>query len=122
MTIQTEVTFRDMEPSEALRAAIVERAQRLERFAEDILSCDVTVEHDTAHRHQGNPFKIHARVSMRGKQINVSGSSKNKARSENAYTMVADTFDVLRRRVEDYVRVRRGDVKHSSTNSKNAPV
>lgn len=121
MTIPTEVTFRDMEPSEALRTAIVDRAQRLERFAGDILSCHVTVEHDTAHRHQGNPFKIHARLSMRGRRIDVSGSSKNKSRKEDAYAVVADTFDALRRRVEDYVRVRRGDVKHSLPNSKNPP-
>ena len=122
MTIPTTVTFRDMEPSEALRTAIVDRAQRLERFAGDILSCHVTVEHDAAHRHQGNPFKIHACVAMRRKQIDVSGSSKSKSRKEDAYAMVADTFDVLRRRVEDYVRVRRGDVKRSPPNSKDFPV
>jgi ribosomal subunit interface protein len=121
MTIPTEVTFRDMEPSEALRTAIIDRAQRLERFAGDILSCHVTVEHDAARRHQGNPYKIHARISMRGRQIDVSGASRSKSRKEDAYAVVADTFDVLRRRVEDYVRVRRADVKHSSSSSKNSP-
>lgn len=120
MTIPTEVTFRDMEPSEALRTAIIDRAQRLERFADDILSCHVTVERDAAHRNQGNPFNIHARISMRGRQIDVSGTSKSKSRKEDAYATVADTFDVLRRRIEDYVRVRRGDVKRPSPNSKNS--
>jgi ribosomal subunit interface protein len=113
MTIPTQVTFRDMEPSEPLRSLIVERAQRLEKFATDILSCHVTVEHEGSHRHQGHPFKIHARISMRGKQIDVYGSSKTKSRTEDAYATVGDTFDALRRRVEDYVRERRGDIKHS---------
>ncbi len=120
MTIQTEVTFRDVDVSETLRAAIVDRAQRLERFAGDILSCRVTVEHDAAHRQQGNPFRIHARVSMRGKQIDVSGTFKTKSRGEDAYTAVADTFDVLRRRIEDYVRRRRGDVKRARAASEAA--
>lgn len=120
MTIPTEVTFRDMEPSDALRTAIFDRAQRLERFASDILSCHVTVERDAAHRSQGNPFKIHVRLSMRGRQIDASGSSKSKSRQEDAYATVADMFDVLRRRVEDYVRLRRGDIKRRLPTSKNS--
>ena len=114
MTIPTEVSFRDMEPSEPLRTLIVEHAQRLERFATDILSCHVTVGHEGSHRHQGHAYKIHARISMRGRQIDVSGSSKSKPHKEDAYSMVGETFDALRRRVEDYVRERRGDVKRSS--------
>lgn len=117
MSIQTEVNFRDMEPSEALRLAIVERVQRLERFADDILSCRVTVEHDAARRHQGNPFKVHACVSMRGRQIDVCGVSRGKARKEDAYASVADTFDALRRRIEDYVRRRRGNVKRPAADA-----
>jgi len=118
MTIPTEVTFRDIEPSDALRALVVERAQRLAHFAPDIIDCHVTIEHAGARHRQGNPFNIHARVSLPGKHLDVRGHSKSKAHQEDAYALVGDTFDALRRRIEDYVRVRRGEVKLPPTRSR----
>ena len=109
MTIPTEITFRDIDASDALRDRVLERAQRLERFADDIQSLHVTIEYDGEHHNRGRTLKIHAHLVMRGKLIDVRGSSKTKSRKEDPHAMVADTFDALRRKVEDHVRKRRAD-------------
>ena len=107
MTIPTEITFRDIEPSDALRTLVRERVQRLERFARDIRTCHVTIGLAEAHHIHGNAISVHATLTLRGRQLDVQGSSKNKPTKEDAYAMVDVTMNVLRRRVEDYVRKRR---------------
>src|SRR6185437_15746663 len=65
MTIPISITFRGMAASEALRTRIDERAQRLNRFAEDILSCSVVV-NACEHKHQlGNRYNVRASVTLR---------------------------------------------------------
>lgn len=114
MTIPTTVTFNGLARSDALRAHILEHVQRLERFAGDILSCDVIVELAERSHHQGNAFGVHVHANLQGRELEVSRSGPASVRQEDAYAVVADTFRALRRRIQDYVRRRRGDVKAHS--------
>jgi ribosomal subunit interface protein len=100
-----------MDASEALRSHILDHARRLERFAGDIVACDVVVEKAEERHHQGNRFNVRASLAMRGRKIDAGHTPTADHRHEDPYVAVADTFDALRRRVEDYVRRRRGDVK-----------
>ena len=111
MTFATRVTFRGTGSSPALRAYVLERAQRLQRFAGDIRSCDVVVAVADGHHRSGHHFDVHARVLMRGRAIEAASSPEATSRNEDAYTAVSNVFNALRRRVEDYVRRRRGDFK-----------
>lgn len=111
MTFALAVTFDGIEPSDALRANVIERAGRLERFAGDIINCHVVVVAAASHRQQqGNAFGIHIRLTLRGGEIEVGGHA-TPGRHEDPYVAVADTFDALRRRIEDRVRQGRGDAK-----------
>lgn len=115
MTIPTTIAFRGLEPSDALSAAIVEHVGRLERFAGDIISCQVTVS-SVEHRHQqGNRYNVHIRVCMRGQDIEAGRTPDPNRTHEDPYVALADSFDALQRRIEDYVRRRRGDTKTHHT-------
>ena len=111
MTFATRVTFRGTDSSPSLRDHVLERAQRLQRFASDIRSCDVVVAQADGRHRSGRHFDVHARVLMRGRTIEATTSPEATSRNEDAYTAVSNVFNALRRRVEDYVRQRRGDVK-----------
>ena len=111
MTIQTSVTFRGMPASEALRARIDERVQRLDRFAEDILACNVVVSACEHKHHHGNRYNVRASVTLRDCTIEAGHTPSPDSSHEDAYLAVTHTFDALRRRVEDHVRRRRGDIK-----------
>ena len=111
MNIPTSITFRGMAASEPLRARIEERAQRLDRVAEDILSCNVVVSACEHKHHRGNRYNVRASVSLRDCTIETGHTPSPDSSHEDAYLAMTHTFDALRRRIEDHVRRRRGDVK-----------
>lgn len=112
MKIPLEITFHGLSASDALRKAISERVDRLSRQVPNALSCHVTVEHETHRHHQGNIYRVHARLVMPGGEINAGESPTPDKTHEDVYVAVRDTFDALRRRLEDHIRRERGDVKH----------
>ena len=115
MAFPVTVTFHGVEPSEALRNHALERAQKLERFAGDILSCHVVIASASHKRHQGHLYDVHVRLTLSGGEVEAGGHATPGGRHEDAYVAIGDAFDALRRRIEDRVRVRRGDVKsHAS--------
>lgn len=111
MDISTSITFDGMPPSEALREMILERARRLSRFADDIISCDVVVSVDERRHRHGNRYSVRARATLRDDVVEVGHTHEPDAGNEDPYVAANQAFDALRRRIEDHVRRRRGSVK-----------
>lgn len=109
MTIPVQVTFRGMDPSEALRDNIEKHAAKLERFSDRIINCRVTVE-QPEHKHQkGNHYRVHVQVAVPGQDIQVGRDPSPEDRSaEDVYVVVRDSFDAARRQLENYERERKG--------------
>lgn len=112
MAIPVQVTFKDMEPSPALEARIREKAEKLERFAERILRCIVTVEAPHRHHRHGVMYAIRVDVVVPRGEIVVSREGVRNHAHEDPYVAVRDAFDAVARQLEDHVRHLRGDVKH----------
>jgi len=108
MKVALQVTFRDMPRSDAVEAEIRRRAAKLEEFCDRIMSCRVTVETPAAHKHQGKLFSVHIDAKVPGEEI----ASTRRQEHEDVYVAIRDAFDAVRRRLEDYVRRSRGDIKH----------
>lgn len=106
-----QVTFRGLEPSEALQRAVEERAYRLEHFFDTIESCQIIVESPHRRRHKGNIYHVRVRITVPGEEIVVSRDPPEHAQHEDAYLAINDAFKEAARRLEDYVRRRRGQVK-----------
>lgn len=114
MQTPLEVDFRNIPPSAALSAAIRKRAAKLETFCDSIVGCHVTIEAPHHHHHQGVRYAVHIRLTVPGKVISVS-REPDTAAHEDAYLTLHDAFDAAQRQLQDYVRVRRGDVKEHAT-------
>lgn len=106
MTIPLQITIRDMAHSEALDASIREKAARLEAFYPNIMSCRVVVEIPHKHKHQGKLFNVRVDVTVPGHELVF-----NRDLHEDVHVALRDAFDAAKRRLEDMVRVQRGDVK-----------
>ena len=115
MQIPLQITYRDMEPSDAVEANIREKAAKIEHFAENITSCRVTVEAPHKHHHKGRLFAIKLDITVPGEEIVVSRSPDQDHSHEDIYVAIRDAFNAARRQLEDYVRVCRGQVKHHQT-------
>ena len=114
MSLPITVTFQDMPPSPALRTHIEQHAERLERFAPDLLSCQVTVRHSEERHRKGNRYLVHVRLTLPGGEFEAGRAPDPDHSLEDPYVAVREAFDTLRRQLEDFVRIRRGDVKHHS--------
>lgn len=106
-----EITFRHMDHSEALESAVRERAEKLEKFCDQIIGCSVVIESPHKQHHKGNLHHLRIKLTVPGKEIVVQRSPDDKQTHEDPYVAVKDAFDSVRRQLEDYMRKRRGEVK-----------
>ena len=105
-----QVTFRNVDASPAVEAKIRERARELEQFFDRIVSCRVVVESPNRHRH-GDLYHIRVDLKVPGNEIVVKRDPPEHHAHEDIYVAVRDSFDAVRRQLEDHVRRQRGDVK-----------
>ena len=107
MQLPVQITYRGMPSSAAIEDAIRDRVAKLEQFHARIMSCRVVVEQPGKHKHQGKEFVVHVDLKVPGGEIAV-----NRDHHEDVYVALRDAFDAARRKLEDYAREKRGDVKH----------
>jgi ribosomal subunit interface protein len=116
MRLPLEVTFRDMPPSEALETRIREKAAKLDRFSDQIMGCRVVVELPHKHHHKGNLYRVRVLISVPSGELVADRSKQDHHESEDVYVALRDAFRAIQRQLEDYARVRRGEVKcHDET-------
>lgn len=106
MKLPIQITFRDVDRSDAVEAAIREKAGRFDRFSEHIMACKVIVGMIQKHKHQGRLFNVRIDLTMPGAEIVV-----NRDQDEDVYVALRDAFDAAKRKLEDQARRIRGDVK-----------
>ena len=128
--IPVQVTFRGLAHSDALEQDIRERVLRLEQYYPTIVGCRVLVELPHRHRHEGRLFHVRLELTVPGGEpIVVSHQPSLHAVSKDTETTVHhkeydiegvqrharvavhEAFDAARRRLQDFARTQRGDVK-----------
>ena len=106
MQLPIQIVFRDLPRSDAIEAAIHEKATRLDRYYDHIMSCRITVATIQKHKHQGKLFNVRVDLTVPGSEIVV-----NRDDAEDIYVAIRDAFDHARCRLEDFARRQRGEVK-----------
>lgn len=111
MQIPLQIRFHQLEPSPAIEAAVRKRAEQLERFADKIMSCRVTIEAPHKHHHKGNIYHVTIDVRTPGGEVVASRSPQKHHAHEDVYVAIRDAFKATRRQLQDHVREKRGKVK-----------
>ena len=125
MDIPLELSFHNLEPSDALKTAVRSHVTKLEQFHDHIIGCRVVIE--MPHKSQkasGNPPDVHIVIRVPGKEIVVSkelAHSGHKKAATDAYAVLDDAFSVAQKQLKDYRRVSHGDVKYKSGEPRGAP-
>lgn len=111
MKLPLQVVFRGMEHSPWIEDVIREKATKLDRFCDHIMSCRVVVDMPHKHHHTGNMLEVRIDISAPGKEIVV-----NKEPSKDISAALRDAFDSAKRQLETYVQEQRRHVKtHEAT-------
>jgi ribosomal subunit interface protein len=111
MKLPLQITFRGLDSSDALQADIRERAEKLDRFSPDIMSCRVVVEARHKHHEDGNLYHVRVDLTVPGREIVTSRERDLHHSHTDAYVAVRDAFEEASRQLEDYERRRRQQVK-----------
>ena len=111
MEIPVQIRFQNMEPSAAVESAVEERVRKLERFADHIISCRVTIEAPHKHHKKGKIYHVVVDIRIPGGELVASRDPGQHHAHEDVYVAVRDAFNAAKRQLEDRVRVQRGKVK-----------
>src|SRR5580692_484442 len=111
MSFPIQVTFRDMGSSDAVEAYIRDRAQKLDTFSSRITNCRVAIHSPHRHHQTGRHYRVRVDLVVPGGEIVVSHAPDEDPSNTDAYSAIDEAFERLSRRLEDYVRRQRGDVK-----------
>lgn len=111
MQIPLQISFRGMEPSEAVEANVREKAEKLDHYFDRIMGCRVMVEAHHHHHHKGSIYHVRIDITVPGHELVVSREPTEHQSHEDVYVAIRDAFDAAKRQLEDHARRRRGDVK-----------
>lgn len=111
MKVPVQIVFRNMRKSNSVEQAVLKRVERLESFCDCITRCRVTIELPHRHHRQGNLFQVGIEISLPGKQISINRENEKNAEYKDFEVALRDAFDSARRKLEDYMRIRRREVK-----------
>ena len=115
MQIPLQISFRNMDPSPAVEAIVRDKAAKLDRFFERIVSCDVAIEAPHRRHHKGKLYKVRIDIGVPGKDVHVNQEGPKNQAHEDLNVAIRDAFDAAVRQLEDHVRRLRGNVKsHTS--------
>ena len=106
MQIPLQVSLHGIASSNALQNAIRDKAARLERYSPHLMSCRVVLSLEGRRKRQGKQFSLRIDLKVPGGEIAIT-----REHDEDLQIALRDAFDAARRKLEDYVREQRLDVK-----------
>jgi hypothetical protein len=117
MPIPLQITFRGLEPSDTIEYLVREKATRLERFCDRIASCHIVIEAPSRHRRKGGMFRVAIKLDVPGAELAIGRDHSRDHTHEDFRVALRDAFAAAARKLEDHVRVKRGDVKTHAANA-----
>jgi len=118
MDIPLELSFHNIDSSDALKDAVKEHLSKLQQLHDHIIGCRVVIE--MPHKSQkasGNPPDVHIVLRVPGKEIVVSkelAHNGHKKAATDAYAVLDNAFAVAASQLKAYRRISHGDVKSKS--------
>lgn len=106
MQVPLQITFHEVAHSDALENHIREKVEKLEQFYASLIGCKVVVDQPGSHQHKGKPFNIRIDLTVPGGEIVI-----DRQQDEDVYVALRDAFDAARRKLEDYGRKQRLEIK-----------
>lgn len=112
MQVPLQITFRNMDSSEALDTEIRRRIDKLTKTYEQIISCRVVVEAPAQQSRKGGLFKVNIDITCPDGKVAVNREPATQDRShEDVYVALRDAVNAAARQLEQYNKRRQGLVK-----------
>ncbi|MEI8255930.1 MAG: HPF/RaiA family ribosome-associated protein, partial [Deltaproteobacteria bacterium] len=115
MNLPLQIAYRNVRHSAAIETLVRQRAEKLDTFLGRIMACRVMLEAPHRHHRHGRDYHCRIDLTVPGGEVVVARDPPASATNEDLYAAVDAAFDVAQRRLEDFTRRARGDVKTHET-------
>ncbi len=114
MQIAPEIIFHDVDRSPWVENYMLERLARLEKFAEGITSCRVSLTQEQASHHKGNRYSVMVEVRLPPNHDLAAKKGKIIHDMQTQLPALINlAFGAIERQLKKTAELRRGDVKHA---------
>lgn len=116
MRVPLELSFRDIEKTEDIETLIRDKVAKLDRFANNLISCDVAVERPQKFQQNGNPYRVRIRLRVPpGQEVVIRREPGEGDRHDPLPVVLKDAFHAAERKLSALTSRERGEVKpHAS--------
>jgi ribosomal subunit interface protein len=111
MQTPIQITFRDVSHSDSVEQYVRARAARLDAVASRIVGCQVALEVPHKHSQHGRHYRVRISLQVPGGEVVIGNTHDDDRNEEDLYAAIDAAFDLAARRLQDYVRRQRGEVK-----------
>lgn len=111
MQLPLQITFRNMEASEAVEDNIRKWVAKLEKVSAELISCRVVVEAPLPRKQKGGHFHTRIDLALPGREIVVNREPPAHHSYVDVYVSLRDAFENARRLLSEEVRRRQGELK-----------
>ncbi|HSG47997.1 MAG TPA: cold shock domain-containing protein [Longimicrobiales bacterium] len=111
MQVPPEIAFRNLEPTDDLKALIRDGIAGLESLYPDLISCRTVVKDDTPGQERGKNIRVRLEVAIPGRRLVVEEDNANPATDRDVGRTLRDAFKIAEKRLKQAKAQQRGDVK-----------
>ena len=104
--IPLQISSRNLSLSDAAMETIKQKAEKLETFCSQVMSCRVMVEAPHRHKSHGMLYNVRLDITVPGSELVV-----RREPNEDLYVAIRDAFDAARKQLTNFSRRRKGEVK-----------
>jgi cold shock CspA family protein len=95
-----QITFRGIDPSQAVETAIRQRAGRLASFSQQITRLHVTVHMPQQHRHRGNHYALRIDITTPTGDLHITGDPSLDGSQKDFQSVLREAFEAAARQLE----------------------
>lgn len=110
-----QVSFQDTPTSDAVEAACLREAEKLLRYFDRIVGCNVTIARPHKRHGKGSHYVVRIVLDVPQGTVVVNRDPLRHVAHEKVELAVREAFDHARRRLQDHARRMRGDTKRHAT-------
>lgn len=100
VNIPPQITFRDIEPTDAIRNAVEAKTAELEQFCDDIMHCRVVIEAPHRRHRKGTLYRVRIDLTVPGEQLVIGRHPAEHAAHHDVLVAVRDAFQAAQRRLD----------------------
>lgn len=112
MTNEFQVTFHNIDQTEALNDAVNKRIAKLERYCDQIITGRVVLDCPHNNHHKGKVYSVGLEIHTPSKEVRVNQDQHDNHAHEDLYVAIRDAFNAAERQLKDIDKKHRAVPHH----------